>query len=136
MRCYHRGAPKKKNMTTEGLDEQRRSDSLGDVIANVAVRGYFHELIEILANLHEDVAVRWSPVDIRAEFAARTICRVVPYRELIHIHVGDAPAWEVRVRDEAGYLEAVDRILDVFLAFVAAGPLADSRRTSRIATYR
>lgn len=126
----------KNDMSKEDLNGLRRSDSLGDVIANVAVRGFFHELLEILSNLHEDVAVRWSPVDIRAEFAARTICRIVPYRELIHIHVGDAPAWEVRVRDEVGYLEAVDRILDVFLDFVAAGPLADSRRTSRVANYR
>lgn len=123
-------------MTVEDLDAQRHSGSYGDVIANVTVRGYFNELIEIVSSLHDEVVVNFGQVDIRAEFGTRTICRIVPYRELIHIHVGDSPAWEVRVRDEAGFLAAVDRILDVFLDFVAAGPLADSKRKSRVATYR
>jgi hypothetical protein len=106
-------------MTAKRFDERRRSVGFGDVIANVSVRGFFHELIDILSNLHEDVEVSRSPVDIRAEYGGRSICRVVPYRELIHLHVGDSPAWETRIRDEAGYLDAVDRILDVYLSCVA-----------------
>lgn len=124
-------------MTTGNRNEKHHSDRFGDVIDNVAIRGYFHELIDILSSLHEDVAVHLGPVDIRAEYANRTICRVVPYRELIHIHIGDAPVWEVRVRNEAGYLEAVDGILDVFLDFVSKGSSRTvSRRQSRVATNR
>jgi hypothetical protein len=129
--------PEKDDMTTENRNEKRHSDRFGDVIDNVTIRGYFHELIDILRGLHEDVAVHLGPVDIRVEYASRTICRVVPYRELIHIHIGDAPVWEVRVRNEAGYLEAVDGILDVFLDFVSRGPgRADPGRKSRVVTNR
>jgi len=108
-------------MKVNRLDGRRRSGRFGDIIANVSVRGYFHELVDILSNLHDDVDVFRSPVDIRAEYGGRTICRVVPYRELIHLHVGDTPAWEVRIRDEVAYLDAVDRVLDVFLTLVSSG---------------
>lgn len=104
----------------EAREAGPRSDNFGDVIANVAVRGFFHELIEIISSLHEDVDVHHSPVDIRAEYAGKCICRIVPYRELVHLHIGESPVWEVRVRDEAGHLEAVDRILDVYLSLVSA----------------
>ena len=107
-------------MTAIRVGERRPSGKLGDVIANVTVRGFFCELIGILTDLHEDVEVQHGPVDIRAEYAGRSICRLVPYRELFHLHIGESPVWEVRVRDEAGYLDAVDRILDVYLSMVSA----------------
>jgi hypothetical protein len=107
-------------MKAKRNEKQRRSDGFGDVIVNASVRALFHELIEILSNLHGDVVRHCCPVDVRAEFDGRTICRIVPYRELIHLQIGDAPVWEVRIRDEAGYLEAVDRILVVFLSMAAA----------------
>ena len=100
--------------------ERRPSGKLGDVIANVTVRGFFFELLGILQDLHEDVVVQHGPVDIRAEYLDKCICRIVPYRELVHLHIGESPVWEVRIRDEAGYLDAVDRILDVYLSLVAA----------------
>jgi hypothetical protein len=107
-------------MTEIRAFDRRLSGGLGDVIANVTVRGFFCELVEILADLHERVEIQHGPVDIRAEYAGNCICRIVPYRELIHIQVGEAPAWEVRVRDEAAYLDAIDRILDTYLSIVAA----------------
>jgi hypothetical protein len=106
-------------MTANRLDDRRRSVKFGDVIANATVRALFHELIDILSNLHEDVEVLKSEVDIRAEYTGITMCRVVPYRELFHLHVGANPIWEVRVRNEASYLDAVDRILDEFLSLAA-----------------
>ena len=106
-------------MTVVRADQRRPSGKLGDVIANATIRGFFYELIAILTNLHEDVEVQHGPVDIRAEYAGKSICRVVPYRELIHLHIGESPTWEVRVRDETGYLDAVDRILDGYLSVVA-----------------
>ena len=106
-------------MTVVRADQRRPSGKLGDVIANVTIRGFFYELIAILTNLHEDVEVQHGPVDIRAEYAGKSICRIVPYRELIHLHIGGSPTWEVRIRDEASHLDAVDRILDVYLSVVA-----------------
>jgi hypothetical protein len=107
-------------MSVRPVGERRPSGKLGDVIANATVRSYFYELIGILTDLHEKVEVQHGPVDIRAEYAGRCICRIVPYRELVHLRIGEAPVWEVRVRDEAAYLDAVDRILDVYLSFIAA----------------
>jgi hypothetical protein len=116
-------------------NHRSRSDDFGETITNLAVRGYFYELLEILTNLGEDVEINESPVDIRVEYSGNTICRLVPYRELIHLHVGEGPVWEVRIRDEAGYLEAVDRILDVFL-FLAARTGGFDRGHSGIAVVR
>ncbi len=106
-------------MTARRLQDGRPSGSFGDIIANVSVRGFYHELVDVLTHLHEDVEVLYSPVDIRAEYCGRTICRIVPYRELVHMQIGDDPVWEVRIRGEAGYLDAVDLIFDVFLELVA-----------------
>lgn len=106
-------------MTAIHAGERHPSGKLGDVISNVTVRGFFCELVDMLADLHEGVEVQHGPVDIRAEYAGKSICRIVPYRELVHLHIGESPVWEVRVREETGYLEAVDRILDVYLTLVS-----------------
>ena len=123
-------------MKAKRNEERRRSDGFGDVITNASVRALFHELIEILSNLHGDVVMHRSPVDVRTEFNGRTICRIVPYRELIHLQVGDAPVWEVRIRDEAGYLEAVDRILVVFLSLAGASSSPGNQRRFGSSVYR
>jgi hypothetical protein len=119
-------------MPTQNQSVRNRLDDFGESITNVTVRGFFHELLEILANLGESVEVIAGPVDIRAEVSGTTICRLVPYRELIHIHVGEEPVWEVRVRNETGYLDAIDSILDVYLEVTAARATNESR-LSRIA---
>jgi len=72
-------------------------------------------MVDHLENLHGDVVVRKSELDLRAEFAGRTICRVVPYRELLHVQIGDTVVWETRVKTETGFMEAMGRILEAFL---------------------
>jgi len=129
-------------MSLERSQEPRGPDGLGDVIASANVRQLYHALLETLVSLHDGVALRHSAVDVRAEFRGRTFCRIVPYRELVHLQVGEAPVWEVRVRDEVEYLEAVDRILGVFTRLAASAatdaagakrrfPLAAENRTRR-----
>jgi hypothetical protein len=116
--------------------EQRRSGDFGDVLSGVALRGYFHELIDLLSNLNDELEVRRSHVDIRAEYRGQTVCRIVPYRELIHLHIGETPVWEVRIRDEAGYLDAVDRILNVYLGYAAAPTRRQQRSAWRTQSRR
>jgi hypothetical protein len=84
----------------------------------------YDRLVRFLHELHTDGCVSESGVELRAEMAGRLLCRVVPYRELLHIQVGDAPTWEVRVRDEAGFLDAVDRILNTFVRVLAASAVS------------
>jgi len=90
----------------------------------------YHRLVQVLRELHTDVGVSESGVELRAELGGRMLCRVVPYRELLHIQVGDSPTWEVRVRDEAGFLDAVDRTLAAFLRLVAASRPPGAARTN------
>jgi len=65
------------------------------------------------------VRVVESGVELRADFENHLFCRVVPYRELLHIQVGTDPTWEIRVRDRAAYAGAVDRIFREFLRLAA-----------------
>lgn len=129
-------------MNLERSQEPRVPNGLGDVIARANVRQLYHALLETLVSLHDGVALRHSAVDVRAEFRGGTFCRIVPYQELVHVQVGEAPVWEVRVRDDVGYLEAVDRILGVFTRLAASAvtdattqgqrfPLAAGTRTRR-----
>ncbi len=90
-------------------------DRLGDVIVDGAVRDYYREMIRHLENLHGDITIHRSEVDLRAEYAGRLICRMVPYRELLHIQIGESPVWETRVKNETGFMEAMGRILETFL---------------------
>jgi len=92
----------------------------------------YDRLVLFLHGLHTDGRVRESGVELRAELGGRLLCRVVPYRELLHIQVGDAPTWEVRVRDEAGFLDAIDRILAVFVRVLAASPGAPGAASSKL----
>jgi hypothetical protein len=72
-----------------------------------------------VSGLHRDGVVAESGVDVRVELHGHPLCRLVPYRGLIHVQVGGATTWESRVRDEAGYLDALDRIVTAFLRVVA-----------------
>jgi hypothetical protein len=79
------------------------------------VKELFLRLAADLDRLHRDVAVRASDIDVRADVAGRPLCRLVPYRELIHVQVGDGPTWESRVREAGGYYQAVDMIAATLL---------------------
>jgi hypothetical protein len=100
------------------MDRQPSVRSLVDGVGDPEVRRLCHGLVGELARLHEAVVVSPGPVDIRAEAWGRQLCRIVPYRELVHVQVGERPTWETRVRDEVSYLEAVDMILSAFLRSV------------------
>ena len=99
--------------------------ALADVITDQSVRSMYGSLVECLESLHGSVRVKESGIELRAEFENNLLCRVVPYRELLHIQVGKDPTWEVRVRDRSGYAGAVDRILREFLRLSAGGPASE-----------
>jgi hypothetical protein len=111
-------------MTTQSPEPARRpiapaAQSIVDAVATAGVRRLCQQLVEEISNLHRDVELTATDVDIQAEIRtrgrARPLCRIVPYRELIHVQVGSDPMWESRVRDEAGYFAAIDMILRTFL---------------------
>ncbi len=102
-----------------GLREEQHALVLVDTIADAGVRELCLRLLKEVSGLHADVVVSADGVDIRAEVRGRSLCRIVPYRELFHVQVGASPMWESRVRDEAGYFEAVDMILRTFLRAMA-----------------
>lgn len=77
--------------------------------------------VELARGLHEGITVQPSAVEVRLFLGSDLLCRVVPYRELLHVQIGDSPGWETRVRDEGGFLEAVDRLLHRFL-LICSGP--------------
>ena len=106
-------------MHRERLPNRRPPDRLVETISNATVRGFYDEMLNHLNKLNENVMVRQSEVDVRAEFAGRLICRIVPYRDLLHLQIGDSPTWEIRVRDEDGFMEAMGRILETFLRLAA-----------------
>ena len=99
--------------------DPRPPDRLGEIITDSSVRGYYRDMIGHLNKLHGDVEIYQSEVDVRAEYAGRLICRIVPYRELLHIQIGDSPVWEIRVKNEAGFMESMGRILETFLKMAA-----------------
>jgi hypothetical protein len=73
--------------------------------------------------VHGEIDVQTTRVEIRFFFRSQFLCRVSPYRELFHVQVGDTPAWETRVRSEAGFNETMDRALQRFLhVFAASAP--------------
>lgn len=94
--------------------------ALADTIADAGARERFVRLVTEVGRLHPGVDVTVTGVDVRAEFNGGTLCRIVPYRELIHVQVGEDPMWETRVRTDAGYLAALDRIVDAFLRAAAS----------------
>lgn len=106
-------------MHHERLPNRRPPDQLVDTISNASVRGFYDQMMNHLDTLNEGVVVCQSDVDVRAEFDGRLICRIVPYRDLLHLQIGDSPTWEIRVRDEGGYMEAMGRILEIFLRLAA-----------------
>jgi hypothetical protein len=87
---------------------------ISDAVSHAHVRDSCARLVEDVASLHREVTIAGTGVDIRAEFRGRLLCRVVPYRELLHVHVGDGPTWEARVRNESDYVSVVDAVVRAF----------------------
>jgi hypothetical protein len=97
-----------------------RPDS-GDVIARPDVAGMVGELREAIVRLHSGVRVVESPLDLSAEFRGVTFCRITPYRELIHIQIGQDPMWEARLRTAGELPEVTARVVRAFLDVFARG---------------
>lgn len=95
------------------------SHGLDEVIADRVVRGLYRRLLALVSALHEDVRVEESDVDVRVAFGEHALCRVVPYRELVHVLIGTDGTWETRVRDEQGFRVLADRLLREFVATAA-----------------
>ena len=83
------------------------------------VRGLYRRLIALVSALHDDVRVEEGDVDVRVAFGDHALCRMVPYRELVHVQIGAEGTWETRVRDEQGFRMLADRLLREFVAAAA-----------------
>lgn len=115
-------------MDRETFPAPRPSAGLGEIISDASIRRRFDDLLGLLEGLHERVTVSIGNVDVRVEYDGKLLCRVVPYRELIHLQIGDSPTWEIRVGNDKGYAEAVDRILKTFLSMAAHDWRLEGRR--------
>jgi hypothetical protein len=88
----------------------------GDLIADRTLRRLYDRFIGEIRGIHHDVTVRTAQLELRVYFQETLICRIVPYRELFHVQVGEKPVWETRVRDAADCVDIMDPILDRFFA--------------------
>lgn len=100
--------------------QPRALENLGDVISDSAVRTLFHRFAADLSHLHANLDLRVTETELHASFNGRQVCRVVPYRELLHVQAGDRPLWETRVRSESDYWDAFDRVLEGLLRWAGA----------------
>ena len=95
---------------------------LAETVADASLRQHFYGLVELLGNLHDEVQLDVGPVEVFARFSGETLCRIVAYRDVLHLQIGESPVWEVRVRDDSAYNAAVDRLVERFLSLSAAVP--------------
>lgn len=100
-------------------------DQLSGRIDNEMLRKRFRRFVAGLCAVHPNVRYEISPGEARLFFQDVFLCRLVPYRELFHVQIGDSPAWETRVKTEDGCLSAFDaalrRLLGVYAAHFEAG---------------
>lgn len=89
--------------------------NLADVVADRSLARLVDDVRAALGQLHGEVRVVESPVDLQAEFRGALICRVVPYRELLHFQVGEDPVWETRLRATHEFPQVMERIVRTFL---------------------
>ena len=93
-----------------------RAARLAGEIADGQVRRLFARFVETMSGLHEDIRSEGTDVELRFLYHDQLLCRLVPYRELFHVQVGESPAWETRVRTLEAYADTVDRALQRFLS--------------------
>lgn len=97
-------------------------EQLASEITDKVVKTLFDRFVATYSRVHEEIDVQVTRVEIRFFFKNEFLCRLAPYRELFHVQVGEAPAWETRVRTETGFNETMDRALHRFLAVYATSP--------------
>ena len=96
------------------------AEQLAGEITDKVVKTLFDRFIVTYSRVHDEIRVQVTRVEIRFFFKNEFLCRLAPYRELFHVQVGEAPAWETRVWSETGFNETMDRALQRFLAVYAA----------------
>jgi hypothetical protein len=92
---------------------------LSERVADRELGRQVDELRVLLPRLHSGVTVCETPYELLVQFREKSLCRVVPYRELLHVQVGQDPVWETRIRSAREWPEVMDRIVRVFLRAVA-----------------
>ena len=93
--------------------------SLSDLVENHDLGALVGELRTLLPRLHSEVRVQETPYELSVQFRDMLLCRVVPYRELLHVQIGQDPVWETRLRSARDWPEVMDRIVRVFLRALA-----------------
>lgn len=96
---------------------------LSEAITDSRVRELYLDCIANVSGLHEEVTHAVTGLEVRFFFRDALLARIVPYRELLHIQVGNASGWEIRVREEQGYLETLDLIIHQFLHIFSNRPV-------------
>jgi len=91
----------------------------GQVITNQELRELYRRFIDSVRDIHADIVMEVNHMEIWARFDDTVVCRLVPYRELFHVQVGQENIWEIRVRNRLGCLETMDRVLSRFLEIYA-----------------
>ncbi len=79
------------------------------------MRRIYEDILSNIVSLDEDVRLECNSLEVRVHLEEEMLCRIVPYRELVHVKIGEGEVWEIRIREEAGYAEAVDMILKRFV---------------------
>jgi hypothetical protein len=115
-----RGRPGASYARNAGIAEA--PSALAEIIVDQSVRAMYLRMLGLLRSLHRDVSVEESGVELRVDYGRHILCRVVPYRELLHVQVSEDPLWEVRVRDRAAFEETVERILRAYCRLAARAP--------------
>ncbi len=101
----------------------------GEVIVDQRLRNLYRRFLGALLDFHDEITMEITRVEVRVFFGNVLLCRVVPYRELFHVQIGEENAWEIRVRHEAACLDTLDRALVRFLDVYAMREFARSPLT-------
>jgi len=97
----------------------------GEIIYDRGLKILYERFLDGIRGMHDDVVFEVSRVEVLVSFRETLLCRIVPYRELFHVQIGKNNPWEIRVRDEATGMLALDRVLEAFLdRFATAGPIS------------
>ncbi|UCH84138.1 MAG: hypothetical protein JSW50_00160 [Candidatus Latescibacterota bacterium] len=86
----------------------------GNAIANQRVKVLYDNFLDAVCGIHEEVNLSTTRVELRILFRNALLCRVVPYRDIIHVQVGDKNPWEIRIRNEESCVDTLDRVLARF----------------------
>lgn len=110
---------------TRNASKSKQVHRLGNGITQVAVRRLYERFLDLVLGLPGAMRVQATSVEARIFFGEAFLCRIVPYRELFHVQVGEGPNWETRVRNESGMIESIDRVLHHYLTICSESQPVD-----------